>query len=218
MGEDVKLLAKGAEADLYLAEFSAIFFDSSEFGEIIVKKRIPKGYRTPELDLRLRRQRTISEARIIHDARAAGANVPIILGVWSDKCLLIMERIEGVRLKEYLDLEEGEKDKACRKAGSQLGILHEKGIVHGDPTTSNMILREGEVYLIDFGLAEYSDSIEKKAIDIHLLKTAMKSTHFRHFKTYYSAALDGYSVETEQADDVLERCRSIEKRGRYVER
>lgn len=219
MGEGMRLIAKGAEGDIYSASFSDIFFESPRFSEVIIKRRIPKGYRIPELDLQLRRQRTISEARIIHDSRAAGANVPIILGVWTDRCVLIMERIEGVRLKELLNQPEGDGTEACRKAGEQLGMLHKHGIVHGDPTTSNMILKGDEVYLIDFGLAEYSDSVEKRAVDLHLMKTAIKSTHFRRFRPYYAAAVEGYCVEMGNgARAVLERCRLIEKRGRYVER
>ena len=98
-------------------------------------------------------------------------------------------------------------------------MLHKHGIVHGDPTTSNMILKGDEVYLIDFGLAEYSDSVEKRAVDLHLMKTAIKSTHFRRFRPYYAAAVEGYCVEMGNgARAVLERCRLIEKRGRYVER
>ncbi len=219
MAQGFTLIAKGAEADLYCAPFSEVFFQSSLFTEVIIKKRVPKGYRVPELDLRLRRQRTISEAKIIHDSRLAGANVPIVLGVWPDQCVLVMERILGTRLKEYLSEAGQGRTEACREAGRQIGILHGAGIVHGDPTTSNMILEEGQVHLIDFGLAEYSESVEKRAVDLHLLKTAMKSTHFRRFRPYFSAALEGYI--SEMADDagaVLERSALIEKRGRYVER
>ncbi len=213
------LITKGAEGDIYSAKFSDIFFESASFSEVIVKRRIPKGYRIPELDLQLRRQRTISEAKIIHDSRAAGANVPIILGVWTDQCILIMEKIEGIRLKELLNQPGADPVPSCVKAGRQLGLLHKHGIVHGDPTTSNMIMKGDEVYLIDFGLAEYSDSVEKRAVDLHLMKTAMKSTHFHRFRPCYAAAVEGYCLEMgEAAQAVLERSRLIEKRGRYVER
>ena len=215
----MKLLAKGAEADLYEAKFADLFFPSSEFGKIILKRRIPKGYRIPQIDVPLRRSRTVSEAKIIHDAGLAGTNVPSLLGVWIDSCTLVMEKIEGERLKEFLS-EGGRKGTdACSRAGMQLGLLHRRGIVHGDPTTSNMILRDGEVFIIDFGLAEYSESIEKRAVDIHLLKTALKSTHFDHFEEFFRAVIDGYESEMgDESADVIERCTSIEKRGRYVER
>jgi len=213
------LITKGAEGDIYSARFSDVFFESPQFSEVIIKRRIPKGYRIPELDLQLRRQRTISEARIIHDSRAAGANVPVILGVWTDACTLVMERIQGIRLKELLNQQEKDGTEACRKAGRQLALLHRHGIVHGDPTTSNMILSGRDVYLIDFGLAEYSDSVEKRAVDLHLMKTAIKSTHFRRFRPYYAAAVEGYCTAMgEGAQAVLVRSRLIEKRGRYVER
>jgi TP53 regulating kinase-like protein len=215
----MNLMAKGAEADLYEADFSEVFFPSSSYDKVILKRRIPKGYRIPEIDLQLRRSRTISEAKIIHDSGASGANVPALLGVWGGSCTLVMEKIEGTRLKEFLSVGGPEGMGTCRKAGAQLGILHRRGIVHGDPTTSNMILRNGSVYLIDFGLAEYSESIEKRAIDLHILKTALKSTHFDHFEEYLDGVLEGYGREMgEVSGEVLARCTAIEKRGRYVER
>jgi len=218
MGERMNLIAKGAEADLYSASFSATFFPSSVFDEVIIKRRAPKGYRVPELDHQLRRQRTISEARIIHDAREAGVKVPAVLGVWPDRCVLVLEAIRGMRLKEALEMRGPSVEHACQEAGRELALLHQRGIVHGDPTTSNMIQASDGIYLIDFGLAEYSESLEKRAVDLHLLKTAMKSTHFRHFKALYSAALKGYSEEAADAEEVVQRSQSIEKRGRYVER
>lgn len=215
----MNLLAKGAEADLYEADFADLFFPSSSFDKIILKRRIPKGYRIPQIDIHLRRSRTVSEAKIIHDSGLAGTNVPSLLGVWIDSCTLVMEKIEGTRLKEFLTKGGMEGTGACTKAGIQLGLLHRGGIVHGDPTTSNMILRDNSVFLIDFGLAEYSESIEKRAIDLHLLKTALKSTHYDHFAHYLRAVLDGYRSEMgDKSDEIIERCTSIEKRGRYVER
>ncbi len=214
----MKTLAKGAEADLYVTDFSRVYFSSSTFSKIIIKKRIPKGYREPSLDLQLRRRRTLSEAKIIGDSREAGANVPFIIGVWQDECIIVMEKVEGVVLKEYLNQADQSPEDVCRSAGRQLGILHANGIIHGDPTTSNMIVRDGEVHLIDFGLAEYSGSLEKRAVDLHLLKTAMKSTHYQEFSSLYSACLRGYKARAGQYDQVLDRCRSIEKRGRYVDR
>jgi TP53 regulating kinase-like protein len=214
----ITIMAKGAEANLYTADFSDIFFPCADFGEVVVKERIPKGYRIQELDLQLRRQRTVAEAKIIHDARRSGSNVPAILGVWPESCVILMEKINGVLLRDHLNSEAPGRVGACRLAGRQLAVLHDSGIVHGDPTTSNMILRGDELYLVDFGLAEYSDHVEKRAVDLHLLKTTMKSTHFHEFDRFYRAAVEGYRVELPDAEEVLERCRSIEKRGRYVER
>ena len=214
----MRLVAKGAEGDLYEADFREVYFESPNFSRVIIKRRIPKGYRIPELDLQLRRQRTISEAKVIHEAGLSGVNVPTLLGIWTEECTLVMEKLEGPRLKELL-MEGGDGRGACGDAGRQIGRLHGAGLVHGDPTTSNMIMVHGAVFLIDFGLAEFSDSVEKRATDLHILKTALKSTHFAHFRELYSAALDGYREEMgDSAAEILERCESIEKRGRYFER
>lgn len=55
--------------------------------------------------------------------------------------------------------------------------VHEIGIIHGDLTTSNMIMKENKIFLIDFGLSYFKDSAEDRAVDLYVLERAFKSTH-----------------------------------------
>ncbi|CAB50493.1 Kae1-associated kinase Bud32 [Pyrococcus abyssi] len=215
----MKLIKQGAEAKIYLAEFSELYFDYPI--KVIVKERIKKRYRIPEIDLKLRKERTIREARILRRAKEFGVNVPYVFEVDTKNMIIVMEYIEGERLKELLEkLPMEERLKVCREVGRQIGKLHEAGIVHGDLTTSNMILREGKVYFIDFGLAEFDDTIEAQGVDLHLLKRAMESTHYKWFERGFEEVLKGY-IEIRGEDkgrEIREKIREIELRGRYRER
>jgi TP53 regulating kinase-like protein len=107
----------------------------------------------------------------------------------------------------------------CRHIGELIGQLHSHGIIHGDLTTSNMILTPYEkVFFVDFGLGEYSAELEIRSVDLHLMKRAFQSTHFRFAEECFEAVMEGYAeiVGKEIAKDVLEKIREIERRGRYV--
>ena len=74
-----------------------------------------------------------------------------------------------------------------------------------------------KIYLIDFGLAEYSTTIESRGVDLHLIHRALQSTHFQILDACFGALKDGYSeiVGEKKASEVLQRLHEIEKRGRY---
>ncbi|MFA4662966.1 Kae1-associated kinase Bud32 [Pyrococcus kukulkanii] len=216
---EMMLIKQGAEAKIYLAEFSELYFDYPI--KVIVKERIKKRYRIEEIDTKLRKERTIREARILHRAKEFGVNVPYVFEVDTKNMIIVMEYIEGERLKELLErISLDEKLEICREIGRQVGKLHEAGIVHGDLTTSNMIMRKGKIYLIDFGLAEFDDTLEAQGVDLHLLRRAMESTHYRWFEEGFKAVLEGYAEVRgeEKRREIEEKIREIELRGRYRER
>jgi len=94
--------------------------------------------------------------------------------------------------------------------------LHKEKIIHGDLTTSNMILNEKEIYLIDFGLGFFNGKYEDKGVDIHLLKQALEAKHFKNATILFEEFEKGYSsIEAKEAKKVFERMKAIEKRGRY---
>ncbi len=221
-GDRVKLIKQGAEAKIYLAEFEEFFGVNLLPGEmVIVKHRIPKRYRIEEIDVKLRKERTIREARILHRAKKFGVNCPHIYEVDMKDMKIAMEFINGLRLKEHLEgIPIEERLKICREIGKQVARLHGAGIVHGDLTTSNMILKEGKVYLIDFGLADFDSTLEARGVDLHLLQRAMESTHYTWAKKGFNAVLDGYgeSLGEEARRKIEEKLEEIESRGRYRER
>jgi Kae1-associated kinase Bud32 len=91
--------------------------------------------------------------------------------------------------------------------------MHDKDIIHGDLTTSNMILKE-KVYFIDFGLGFNSTRIEDKAVDLHLLRQAFESKHYKHFEEFFKEVLEGYKL-SKNWKEVLNRLEKVEMRGRY---
>lgn len=66
--------------------------------------------------------------------------------------------------------------------GKSIGKMHYTDVVHGDLTTSNMMIVENEseihdIILIDFGLGMTRPVIEDKAVDLYVLERALISTH-----------------------------------------
>jgi TP53 regulating kinase-like protein len=214
------LFKKGAEANLYLEDFSRVLYRAGK-DRVIVKHRISKRYRVSELDKQLRESRTALEAKLLADAKKAGTPTPTIFEVDRVGMRIVMGFIEGKQVKLVLDkLESSARRRLCKLIGRQVAKLHRAGIVHGDLTTSNMILnREGKVYFVDFGLGEYNPSLEARGVDLHLLKRALQSIHFRITDEAYRAVLAGYKREFgEGANEVIKRVEEIERRGRYVQK
>ncbi|CAD5244274.1 Kae1-associated kinase Bud32 [Thermococcus camini] len=218
----MELIKQGAEAKIYLVEFGEYFgADLLPKERVIIKHRIPKRYRIREIDEKLRKERTVREARVLHRAKEFGVNCPHVYEVNLRDMVIAMEFIDGKRLKEHLEeVPVEERLSLCREIGRQVGKLHEAGIVHGDLTTSNMILRGGRIYLIDFGLADFDPTLEAQGVDLHLLKRAMESTHYTWFEEGFEAVLEGYAEVRgeERAGEIREKIEEIESRGRYRER
>jgi len=207
------LIKKGAEANLYLEEWHD--------RKVIMKRRPSKKYRIPELDREIRSQRTVHEPQLIHRAKEAGVPTPTIFMVDAGEATtIIMEFIEGKQVKQILDsLSSEERLRLCRYIGELIGRLHDRGIIHGDLTTSNMILNlQGKVVFVDFGLSELSTELEAMGVDLHLMKRAFQSTHYKHARECFDAVMEGYAevLGDDAAKNVLEKIWEIERRGRYI--
>jgi TP53 regulating kinase-like protein len=188
-------IGRGAEAAITLED------------DVVRKRRLPKGYRQQELDEALRQERTLREARIISDARRHGVPTPIIFDV--SRFELMMEYVEGKKLKDVISPE------LSLKAGEMVGRLHRAGIIHGDLTTSNMIVHDDRIYLIDFGLAFYDGSVEAQGVDVHVYFQTLESTHDSSAQLI-EAFKGGYASTYGEARAVLERVNEIKARGRYL--
>ncbi len=198
------VIGRGAEAVLYLD-------DSGK----LVKERIKKRYRIKEIDELLRKRRTRLESRILIRAKRIGVNTPTVFKTGDYK--IFMEFIDGERLKELLN-KTSPRNYLAEEIGKIVGRLHSSGIIHGDLTTSNMILKDNKIYLIDFGLAYHSSSVENQAIDLHLLHQAYQSTHFKYLEKLWSNTIKGYKKTFDKWEPVLKRLEQIRKRGRYSKR
>jgi Kae1-associated kinase Bud32 len=203
-------LAQGAEAVIY-SDYSAV-----------VKDRFEKKYRHPELDGKLRKFRTRRESKILSKLQELGFCSPKLLDMDDTLMKVHMEHIPGKMVKEVVDsLEENKEEekylKVFEEIGSKVAVLHNNGIVHHDLTTSNMIVHrdKSSVFFIDFGLSFFSDKIEDYAVDLHLLKHALESRHYRIFDSCFASVVSGYKSESSNADEVLSRLEKVEKRGRH---
>lgn len=195
-------IAQGAEAIIYL------------HGNKIIKERVKKLYRHPEIDERLRKKTTRFESRLLEKASKL-IPVPKIIHT-DDKAMKIeMEFIEGPKLRDAVDkLSEKEKKDIFKRVGIKLAKLHNANIIHGDLTTSNIILRE-KIYFIDFGLGFVSEKIEDKAVDLRLLRKAIESKHYMDAAELLNSIMHGYKSEIREFETISRQLEKIEGRGRY---
>ncbi len=204
----MKLIQQGAEAKIFL----------DKKNNLIIKDRISKHYRIPELDKKIIKQRTKSETKLLEKANKI---IPCPKPSHPFKELkenskISMEYIEGKKLSENLNEFSLNKQKnIIVKVGTSISKLHKSDIIHGDLTTSNMILKDNKVFLVDFGLGYISKKIEDKAVDIHLLKQALEAKHFKNWKTLFEEFKKSYSKNNPESKQVFERVIAVERRGRY---
>lgn len=151
-----------------------------------------------------------------------------------------LERWEAWMARQKTETESGRAAEArdlMRRIGRAIGALHRAGVVHGDLTTSNLILRPGaqarpsgqgqeetcltqgrpslagEVVLIDFGLASQSVQDEDRAVDLYVLERAFGSTH-PHTEPFFGEVLEGYRESYRGARSALKRLEDVRLRGR----
>ena len=197
-----RIIQRGAEALIYLSERG------------LIKDRVKKSYRIPVLDKRIRKQRTKREASLIEKTRRAGVSVPRVLEIKESS--LEMEYIDGKRIKDIFNqVSDQERTRIAEEIGIAVSKLHSADIIHGDLTTSNMILKKGKIYFIDFGLGKISKKSEDKATDLYLLLQALKSTHFVVWKQTWGTILNIYKKHYHKSNEILKRFEKIEKRRRY---
>jgi len=196
----MKIIAQGAEAIIYLEK------------NIINKNRIPKSYRLKELDEKIRKKRTEKESKNLEKASKI-INTPKIIKKTDFQ--LYIENIAGDKLSEKLNSYEKNKQlEILKEIGKTVAKLHENDIIHGDLTTSNIILKQDKIYIIDFGLSFISKRNEDKAVDLHLIKQALEAKHFKNHKELFENFENGYK-NYKEAKMILERLKKVESRGRY---
>ena len=160
--------------------------------------------------------------------------MPAVLALDWEAGWMLMEWVEGHTVREVLERRKGSKGEEARslmgKIGKAIGRMHEIGVVHGDLTTSNLMVREctqediaengkngkqdhGEIVLIDFGLAGQSSQEEDKAVDLYVLERAFGSTH-PEAEDDFKEVLRVYGQSYKGAMVVLKRLEEVRMRGR----
>ncbi len=180
----------------------------------VIKKRVKKSYRILELDNKIRKSRTRSETKLLEKASKI---IPIPSNRKTDEKIkeIQMDFIDGKKLSDHLNSFSKKRQlEICEKIGESIALLHNSNIIHGDLTTSNMILKGKKIYFIDFGLGFISHKFEDKAVDLHLLKQALEAKHFQNWKKLFEKVAKGYKKSKDEKI-VFERLKAVEKRGRY---
>jgi Kae1-associated kinase Bud32 len=202
------IIRRGAEAEIHLTTWLG--------RKVISKHRVPKSYRLAILDNSLRISRTKKEAKLISEARRLGVSTPIIYDIDLKEHKIIMDYIDGPRVKDILSgMGQNERIEIFKRIGTSIGILHKNNIVHGDLTTSNILYHNDKLYFIDFSLGDVAEDIETKGVDMHLLMEAFESTH-PELMDQFDHILQGYSNEYDSAKEVINKIDEIVRRGRYT--
>lgn len=192
----MELIAQGAEAKLY------------KIDETTLKKvREPKPYRISILDKKLRKSRNKREFKVLVKLSENNILAPKPFELNEKEIYFTFEYLKGDNLKEKLTKE------LLNKAFAQIIKLHQLEIVHGDLTTLNMITKDNEIYLIDFGLSDFSNKIEDKAVDLNLFFNCIKNEHLE-FYNLKEVLLKIYEKELEYGLQIIKRLNKIEQRGR----
>lgn len=186
--------SKGAEAYIYVDN------------DNLVKERKTKNYRISEIDSKIIKSRTKRESTALKKCNEYNIPTPKLIDFNSNK--IIMSFIEGKTLSSYKD------EKYYKEAGLILAKLHSINLCHGDFTPNNLIVcsKDDLVYVIDFGLCEFSTYIEKKATDLRVMKDSLKDDDL--FRLFLESYLSNYS----EGEKIFERYIKNESRGRYKER
>jgi len=203
----MKILKKGAEADVYTSSWNG--------KKSVLKIRKEKKYRNSSLDTRIRKQRTIREAQLISYVKSFGISTPLIYFVNYKNFSIYMQYVKGKLIR---DMDEKSIPKTCLQIGMIVGTLHQNGIMHGDLTTSNFILTSKHLFLIDFGLANRTEKPDDHAVDLRLFKEILNSAHANVMKKSWKNFITGYekSVGKKHCKKILELVSVIESRGRYA--
>lgn len=191
-------IAQGAEAVI------------EQIGENIIKHRLPKDYRHPLIDDKLRKFRTKREAKVLGKLNDLGFATPILNSMDSKEMKINMEFVNGPKVRDVLD---ENYPTLAAEIGKKVAFLHTNNIIHGDLTTSNMIL-DKEIKFIDFGLSFFSTKEEDKAVDLHLLRRALESKHHKVFEDCFELILKSYKENYEGSTLVLNRFEKVQNRGR----
>ena len=129
-----------------------------------------------------------------------------------------MQFIHGRSLKEIIESDDEDISlKWCTEVGRYVARLHKVDMIHGDLTTSNFVISHNKLVMMDFGLSFYSQRLEDRAIDIHLLNMVVQSAHNNYAENIMHAVLQGYQEIASESNSLrlLERIKVVERRGRY---
>jgi TP53 regulating kinase and related kinases len=205
-----ELIARGAESVILKVERWNQSF--------VVKWRQSKPYLLEDIDTHLRKTRTTRECKMLSVARSLGVRTPAVYAIDMSGFTILMDYIDGTQFKQLVqELPENQLETYCKEFGQSIAMLHKGDVVHGDPTTSNVLIdSKSRLWLVDFGLSEMNATVEMKGVDLHLIHRALETTHWDLQELMLDATIKGYSqVMGDDSKDILSRMEEIRERGRY---
>ncbi|KAF9420559.1 hypothetical protein HW555_003309 [Spodoptera exigua] len=223
--KNLKILKQGAEAKLYICNYLG--------KPTLIKERFKKKYRHPDLDEHITKDRIKNEARSIVRCKAFGVRTPALYLVDFHRSRIYMEHLEkSITVKDFIikhvtDDKKAKLDTVTEMIGQNVRKLHENNIIHGDLTTSNMLLipKSGneeddwlhgdlDLVMIDFGLSYIGASPEDKGVDLYVLERAIISTH-NDYPDLFKAILEAYKKQSKKKiEETLSKFEEVRARGR----
>ncbi|XP_026316539.1 EKC/KEOPS complex subunit TP53RK [Hyposmocoma kahamanoa] len=232
MTENLKILKQGAEAKLYICKY---------LGQpTLIKERFQKNYRHPDLDVSITKERIKNEARSIVRCKTADIKTPTLYLVDFERRRLYMQHFEeSVTVKDFIinflkEEQNGSGDQInsldtlAKMIGQTVRKMHENNIIHGDLTTSNMLLvpktpsnesvwsqiNNLELVMIDFGLSFIDTSTEDKGVDLYVLERALISTH-NDYPELFEKILEAYKgYSKKNVKEIISKFEEVRARGR----
>ncbi len=185
----------------------------------VLKMRRPRGYRHPDLDRSLTRQRLSVEARVLTRLQSSEFPSPALFDLDLEEGWMLLSRIDGRPLYDALN-DTSVDDASMVNVGALIRRLHEMDISHGDMTTHNILTdAAGSLSLIDFGLARISPELEHLGLDLQVLNECLTASHSEH-EGAVQYMVDGYLAAdagggVASATEVVARFDAIRGRVRY---
>ena len=209
------LAFQGAESKIYFGKHKGV--------DAVKKERFVKEYRHPIIDEQLSKQRHRAEVRAFERLAKKSPELEKVIPkiLWEDgKRIIIMTRLMNTQTSCSVISSRLAKNEDVgfifEKIGTIVGIIHSLGMVHGDLTTSNLLLdNQNNMIPIDFGLSSSSTSAEDRAVDLYVLERALSSTHVCEDK--FNICLEFYSKVMKDHESVLKRLDEVRARGRKRE-
>merc|ERR1712076_69820 len=229
------LLFQGAEACLYILKDPN---NISQNGRFLLKKRLLKKYRHAELDKKLTTKRITQEGRTLLKCQRLGIKVPIVYLTDMNDRVILMEYLHDYEsLRNLIESHTYESQLLKTLAvdvAKLIAKMHDSGVIHGDLTTSNLLVKEQttesepqsevvqsgrecsksfSVVPIDFGLSSASDSSEDKAVDLYVLERAILTTH-ANMTSFFDLFLESYVLASKFGESTKSKLDEVRARGR----
>lgn len=141
---------------------------------------------------------------------------------YSAHCIFMEEIVDSCTVREHIASSlccDQELEQLVERMGEILAKMHDEDVIHGDLTTSNMLVRPGQgagvpqLFVIDFGLSYTSALPEDKGVDLYVLEKAFLSTH-PNTEKLFKKLLKTYAASSNKASAVIRKLDEVRMRGR----